>query len=230
MADKKISELTEIGTIDSGSVFPIDSAAGETRKITFENVEDGIAHGNIQDVGTNTHDQIDTAISDSATHISKTDNPHSVTKAQVGLGSVDNNSLLTILQSVYPVGSIYFNKTDNTNPGTRFGFGTWVAIEGYVVAGYKSGDANFGTAGGTVGVASVTLTALQSGLREHSHVQKVGSGATPSTHLMTPQIYYGNTNTYDSAGSTALSGPAVATDAHTNIQPTLVAYVWERTV
>jgi hypothetical protein len=95
MANKRISELEEIGTIDSGSVFPIDDSTGETKKITFENVEDGIAHGNIQDIGTNTHAQIDTAISNSVSHIA--DNAeHGATGAVVGTTNTQTLSNKTL--------------------------------------------------------------------------------------------------------------------------------------
>ncbi len=56
-----------------------------TSDTTIHFTESSIDHTNIQNVGTNTHTQIDD-------HISATDNPHSVTKDQVGLGNVDNTS------------------------------------------------------------------------------------------------------------------------------------------
>jgi hypothetical protein len=43
------------------------------------------SHTKLSDVGTNTHAQIDS-------HLASTSNPHSTTKAQVGLGNVDNTS------------------------------------------------------------------------------------------------------------------------------------------
>jgi hypothetical protein len=43
------------------------------------------SHTSLSDIGTNTHAQIDS-------HIASMANPHSVTKAQVGLGNVDNTS------------------------------------------------------------------------------------------------------------------------------------------
>lgn len=45
-------------------------------------------HTLLSNIGTNTHAQIDT-------HIANTSNPHSVTKAQIGLGSADNTSDLS---------------------------------------------------------------------------------------------------------------------------------------
>ena len=49
--------------------------------------ESSISHLNIQDIGTNTHAQIDT-------HIAATSNPHGVTASQVGLGNVTNDAQL----------------------------------------------------------------------------------------------------------------------------------------
>jgi hypothetical protein len=43
------------------------------------------SHTTLSDIGVNTHAQIDT-------HIASTSNPHSTTKAQVGLGNVDNTA------------------------------------------------------------------------------------------------------------------------------------------
>lgn len=131
-----------------------------------------------------------------------------------------------ILGKIFPVGSFYTNKIDNTNPADLLGFGTWVAVEGYVIAGYKSGDANFGTAGATVGVATVTLTKAQSGIPD-------------ATVNMTARTYHGNSAAGnsgwcgDDAGDGNKTVPVTisgqdASTAHTNIQPTLVAYVWER--
>jgi hypothetical protein len=34
----------------------------------------------------------------------------------------------SFLDTIYPIGSIYTNATDGTNPGTLLGFGTWARI------------------------------------------------------------------------------------------------------
>lgn len=117
-----------------------------------------------------------------------------------------------------PIGSIYMNKTNSANPSTYLGYGTWTAIEGYVVAGYKSGDPNFGTAGVTIGSATHTLTVAE--LPAHDHVGNSIGGT--GVGVFAWGTVAGNT-ALEVTGSTGLG------DAHNNIQPTLVAYVWERT-
>ena len=159
--------------------------------------------------------------------------------SSIPAGEIPAANLGLTLSLIYPIGTIYSNKTNSTNPGTLFGFGTWTAIEGYVVAGYKSGDTNFGTAGATVGVATVTLTAAQSGSPAHTHT---GGAHTHGILLGTAdgQVAQANDSSGDGAGGTETSGSggavetsansaANASEAHSNIQPTLVAYVWERT-
>lgn len=135
-------------------------------------------------------------------------------------------AMATIMAATYPVGSVYSNVSDSRNPATIFGFtSTWVALEGVVVVGYKSGDANFGTPGANVGVASVTLTAAQSGLPMHKHAIK-WDGAGSGSRI----IHYAEDD-YSSLITTYTEDvPAQnASESHTNIQPSLVAYAWKRT-
>lgn len=154
-----------------------------------------------------------------------------IAKADVGLGNVDNTSDATqkadILKAVYPVGSIY-TATVSTNPATLFGFGTWSAYgAGRVLVG-KASSGTFATAGATGGVETVTLTAAQSGLPAHSHVQRVGNGSGGSI-LMTPQVYYNAATSFATSGSTSDNTAANASESHTNLQPYIVVYMWERT-
>lgn len=42
-------------------------------------------------------------------------------------GGTGQTTLAGVMNLVYPVGSVYLNATDSTNPGTLLGFGTWVS-------------------------------------------------------------------------------------------------------
>ena len=64
-----------------------------------------------------------------------------------------------IFDKIYPVGSIYINATNNTNPATLLGFGTWVAFgAGKVPVGIDSSDTDFDVAEETGGAKTHTLT------------------------------------------------------------------------
>jgi hypothetical protein len=129
----------------------------------------------------------------------------------------------SFLDTIYPIGSIYTNATDGTNPGTLLGFGTWTAFgAGRVLVGINSSDPDFDAAEETGGVKEVTLTAAQSGLPSHSHTLLGGSfdgssGAEP-----------GNSRASD-LGQTGTTGGTNASSAHTNLQPYIVVYMWKRT-
>jgi len=83
----------------------------------------GINHQDLTGAGTNTHAQIDS-------HINNTSNPHSTTKAQLGLGSVENTALstwpgttnITTLGTISS-GSVPFSLVTGTVPVNRGGTG-----------------------------------------------------------------------------------------------------------
>ncbi len=135
---------------------------------------------------------------------------------QYPLDYVTQEILKQFVNTAYPVGSIYMNVTNSANPSTILGVGVWTAIEGYVVAGYKSGDTNFGTAGATVGSATHTLTEAEMPAHTHSGTQNNTGGGFNNGYGSGP---YTPGNTGSTGGGTA----------HNNIQPTLTAYVWQRT-
>jgi hypothetical protein len=77
---------------------------------------------------------------------------------------------------LYPVGSIYTNATNNTNPGTLLGFGTWVAFgAGRVPVGFDGTNPLFDAAEETGGSAdSVTVS--------HTHTATTVLSSTTHTH------------------------------------------------
>ena len=115
------------------------------------------------------------------------DNSESNVKSNNVQGAIDKlyedaTDYTQMRQMIYPVGSIYISVTDDTvaKVEARFG-GTWEKFgEGETLVGVNSSDTNFDTieeTGGTktenytpgATIGNTTLTAAQSGLREHSH-------------------------------------------------------------
>lgn len=158
-----------------------------------------------------------------------------------------------LVDLIYPVGSIFMS-TNNVNPGTYLG-GTWEQIQNRFLLAAGSSY----TAGSTGGSATVTLTANQSGLRAHGHGATysganffIRHGNTSGTATVAAGT---NTSVTDGAYSETWSGGYDATDyshkpdkvqiggtvtvnnntaqnaseAHNNMPPYLVVYMWKRT-
>ena len=138
-------------------------------------------------------------------------------------------------QILHPVGSIYINATNSTNPGTLLGFGTWTAFgAGRVPVGFDSGNALFDTAEETGGSANATLPS-------HTHTATV----TDPGHLHNVTNYNsqgggiiysgsgssGNTiNTSSSTtGITVANSTEGASATNANYQPYITVYMWKRT-
>jgi len=139
-----------------------------------------------------------------------------------------------VLQAVFPVGSIYTSYSVSTDPATVLGFGTWTAIEGKVLAGYQSGDTDFGTAGGTGGSKDAvnvshthTATSTDSG-HQHTYTYRGqtagGTGGFSfweNTSTQNTGVGYANiTTTVDSAGESGTGK---------NLQPYVTVHMWRRT-
>ena len=137
-------------------------------------------------------------------------------------------------QALYPVGTIYTNISDSTNPATLFGFGTWVAIAGRVVVGLDSGDASFNTAGGTGGskdavVVSHTHTATDSG-HTHATLWTYYEGGSGSGLVDPVNPGSGSYSVATTSGTANISVSTTGTSGtNANLQPYVVAYVWKRT-
>lgn len=158
--------------------------------------------------------------------------------------SVDGYSCQVVkswVDKIYPIGSIYMS-VNNVDPSTVFG-GTWVQLKDRFLLG--SGDTY--TNGATGGSATVTLTANQSGLKAHGHGMahthnhqhyiggewSDGSGSslaytkTSGRHTFTR--YTGYDNTASSKTTTDNNTASSASEAHNNMPPYLVVYIWKRT-
>lgn len=118
---------------------------------------------------------------------------------------------------IYPVGSIYMS-ANSINPGTLFG-GTWSQIKDRFLL--AAGDTY--SAGATGGEATHKLTASESGLPNHIHTlgMKPGSGGWTTVAMSDGAEIY--------TGYSGWSGSKDADQAHNNMPPYLVVYMWKRT-
>jgi len=138
-----------------------------------------------------------------------------------------DTAVFAALQAMMPVGFVVTLGV-NTNPATLYGFGTWTAIAGRVIVGISGSDTEFDTLNETGGAKSVTLTSAQSGIPSHTHQQRVGNGSVGAI-LSVTQAYYSAATGFGAAQATDTNAAADAAQAHTNLQPYIVKYVWERT-
>jgi hypothetical protein len=146
-------------------------------------------------------------------------------------------ALSAVLPLIYPVGSIYTNATNATNPDTLLGFGTWVAFgEGRVPVGFNAADPLFDTAEKTGGSKDAVVV-------EHTHtatsvVTDPGHSHTVNGAVSRNAADGGNNRADDSVQttSTATTGITVATtNANTgvsgtnaNLQPYITVFMWKR--
>jgi len=125
-----------------------------------------------------------------------------------------------------PVGSIYMNASDATNPATLLGYGTWTALGvDRVLIGVGS---TYATPGATGGSDSQTLATTN--LASHRHLHGVYSdtqanAAYKTGGSATRQSFSGATTTAGE-GSTDLVGSGTAFSI---VQSYEVVYMWKRT-
>jgi hypothetical protein len=156
-----------------------------------------------------------------------------------------------LLDAVYPVGSIYTNAANATNPATLLGFGTWVAFgAGRVMVGFSAADPLFDTAEETGGSKDSTVishthsySATTSSNGSHAHDLYIpnsgynlagGAGVVSATGTNTANAGYTVSNLTASAGSHnhTVSGTTDSTGSsgtNANLQPYITVYMWKRT-
>lgn len=141
-----------------------------------------------------------------------------------------------VKESLYPIGSIYTNATDATNPATLLGFGTWVAFgAGRVMVGLDAGNALFDTAEETGGSADAivvshthTATVTDPG---HNHVTNTSGpdqrDGGPFTY--TANWSPGSTSGTSTTGITVSNSTTGSSGTNANLQPYIVVRMWKRT-
>lgn len=136
----------------------------------------------------------------------------------------DDKSKVDLLDWVYPVGSIYMS-VNSTDPGTLFG-GTWVAWSvGRVPVGINPSDTDFATSQKTGGAKTVTLTAKQIPSHTHKYTDSSSIFAQENKAASGTAVRIGQYN--DNANAT--TGSTGGGQAHTNLPPYIVCYMWKRT-
>ena len=136
----------------------------------------------------------------------------------------DDVSIPSLIDMFYPVGSIYMS-VSNVSPSVLFG-GTWQQIQDtfLLAAGTTY------TAGNTGGEATHTLIADEIPSHTHNYAEYVGSvgwSGTSSYNIVKTNNTDGYTNTNTDGNLATLS--TGGGQAHNNMPPYLVVYIWKRT-
>ena len=166
---------------------------------------------------------------------------------------VATSAINTLLQALYPIGTIYTNATNATNPGTLFGFGTWIAFgAGRVPVGFNAANPLFDAAEETGGSADAvvvnhTHTGTTAGAGSHTHNLNSTNAFTVNDNSQGPvNSITGDNDTATNAATATLQAINLLTTApdhtHTfttdstgvsgtnqNYQPYITVYMWKRT-
>jgi len=139
-------------------------------------------------------------------------------------GDVTKTYLETIINTIYPVGHILMTE-NSANPNTYLGVGTWVAYgAGRVPVGIDGTQTEFNAIGKTGGTTKHTLSIEE--LPNHTHGYYYPSNTTVGRE--------GGVVAEDTAKGTSyttLQTSAIGLgQAHNNLSPYVVCYMWKRTV
>jgi len=112
---------------------------------------------------------------------------------------------LDVKEMIYPVGSLYFNANDGTNPSTLLGFGNWEKFgKGKVPVGHDPDDTDFYTAEETGGAKTHTLTEAE--IPSHSHDSGSLSNNSTGAHTHTFSDTSSSSGYHSHSGSTNTTG------------------------
>lgn len=175
--------------------------------------------------GTDTFDMVDVPdallISNNLSDVASA----ATSRTNLGLGDLATQDAVDLLASVYPVGSMYMNANNATNPATLLGFGTWSSAgQGRMLVGVGVGtDINTnqqtfiqGEMGG-----EYTHAQTETELAAHTHSEQYHNFSTGDANGGIG-IRFAGTQTQDS-GSTGDGTPMPW------LQPYLSVHIWQRT-
>ena len=164
--------------------------------------------------------------------------------ANFGTGGIPVEALSTeVYSKMYPIGSVYVNATDNTNPLTLFGFGTWVAFgSGRVPVGIDVAQTEFNAPEKTGGGKTHTLAVTEMPVHNHTvndpgHAHGMAGDPVFTSATGAQRAYafgsgqqfrwsVGGVNSATTGVTTANKGGGAA---HNNLQPYITVYMWKRT-
>lgn len=118
-----------------------------------------------------------------------------------------------------PVGSVYINYSDNTNPATLLGYGTWTSLQNR----FLIGAGGTYSAGSTGGATTHTLTANEIPSITSS-VGLFGSTAGGGTAYINNTTAGGSTN----GTCTGITSTNTGGAAHSILNPYVAVYMWYR--
>jgi hypothetical protein len=147
----------------------------------------------------------------------------------------------SFLDTIYPIGSIYTNATDSTNPGTLLGFGTWVSFgAGRVPVGIDSSDTDFNTAEDTGGSKTKSKTIAVNELPKHKHRTPLrNSGMSNNFGIVSSPTITSFIESQETSTNSPLTDDEIYNSSNSQqtqqamnldvVQPYIVVYMWKRT-
>ncbi len=132
-------------------------------------------------------------------------------------------NVTAVISGIFPIGSLYWNATDGTNPSALLGFGTWVAVTDKFILAAGS-TYTIGTTGGAASTVLATnqIPPLTLSGSVSVPIDTGSSGSTPGALLKNRTT--SGSSSFSVSGSTSGGSTPVPT-----LPPYLVAYCWQRT-